>query len=91
LKHFTSLTQIQNSLNSGELTCINLLEDSLNKIKLSKTNSFIEVFSDEAIKRAKIIDNKIKAKTSGKLAGMIIGIKDNICYKNHKVSASSKF
>jgi aspartyl-tRNA(Asn)/glutamyl-tRNA(Gln) amidotransferase subunit A len=90
LKHFTSLTQIQNSLNSGELTCINLLDDSLNKIKLSKTNSFIEVFSDEAIKRAKIIDNKIKAKTSGKLAGMIIGIKDNICYKNHKISASSK-
>ena len=90
MKHFTSLTQIQNSLNSGELTCINLLEDYLSKIKLSKTNSFIEVFSDEAIKRAKIIDNKIKDKSSGKLSGMIIGIKDNICYKNHKVSASSK-
>jgi aspartyl-tRNA(Asn)/glutamyl-tRNA(Gln) amidotransferase subunit A len=26
----------------------------------------------------------------GRLAGMVIGIKDNICYKNHKVSASSK-
>ena len=90
MKHFTSLTEIHNSLNSGKVTCIDLLEDYLSKIKLSKTNSFIEVFSDEAISRAKIIDNKIIAKTSGKLAGMIIGIKDNICYKNHKVSASSK-
>ena len=90
MKHFTSFTQIQNSLNSGELTCKNLLEDFLSKINSSKTNSFIEVFSDEAISRAKIIDNKIKDKSSGKLAGMIIGIKDNICYKNHKVSASSK-
>ena len=90
MKRFTSLTEIQNSLYSGEFTCINLLEDFLIKIKSSKTNSFIEVFSDEAISRAKIIDNKIKDKSSGKLAGMIIGIKDNICYKNHKVSASSK-
>lgn len=30
------------------------------------------------------------AKGIGKLAGMVIGIKDNICYKNHRVSASSK-
>ena len=81
MKRFTSLTEIQNSLYSGEFTCINLLEDFLIKIKSSKTNSFIEVFSDEAISRAKIIDNKIKDKSSGKLAGMIIGIKDNICYK----------
>ena len=26
----------------------------------------------------------------GKLAGMVVGIKDNICFKNHKISASSK-
>ena len=26
---------------------------------------------------------------SGKLAGMVVAIKDNICYKNHKVSSSS--
>ncbi|RZK13975.1 MAG: Asp-tRNA(Asn)/Glu-tRNA(Gln) amidotransferase subunit GatA, partial [Pedobacter sp.] len=28
--------------------------------------------------------------TAGKLAGMVIGIKDNICYKDHIVTASSK-
>src|SRR3546814_17666430 len=28
--------------------------------------------------------------TAGKLAGLIIGIKDNICYKDHPVGAASK-
>ena len=40
--------------------------------------------------QAKLVDEKIASKKSGKLAGVIIGLKDNICYKGHKVSASSK-
>jgi aspartyl-tRNA(Asn)/glutamyl-tRNA(Gln) amidotransferase subunit A len=36
------------------------------------------------------VDEKIKAKTAGKLAGMVIALKDNLCYKGHQVSASSK-
>ncbi len=39
---------------------------------------------------AKEIDKKIKQGKEGRLAGMIIGIKDNICYKDHKVTAASK-
>lgn len=53
-------------------------------------NAFLEVFEDSARKKAAEVDGKIKAGTAGKLAGMIVGLKDNICYKNHKVSASSK-
>ena len=40
--------------------------------------------------KTKEIDKKILEGRSGKLAGMVIGIKDNICIKNHKVTASSK-
>ena len=40
--------------------------------------------------QALVIDEKIKSGTEGKLAGVIVGLKDNICYKGHKVSASSK-
>jgi aspartyl-tRNA(Asn)/glutamyl-tRNA(Gln) amidotransferase subunit A len=40
--------------------------------------------------KAASIQEKIEQKAAGRLAGMVIGIKDNICYKNHKVSASSK-
>lgn len=53
-------------------------------------NAFLEVFDEEALSLASKIDEKIKAGTANKLAGLVIGIKDNICYKNHKVSASSK-
>src|SRR5690606_36173587 len=37
-----------------------------------------------------LIQEKIGKGTAGRLAGMVVGIKDNICYAGHKVSASSK-
>ena len=40
--------------------------------------------------KAREIDQKILDGNEGKLAGMVIGIKDNICIKNHRVTASSK-
>ena len=33
---------------------------------------------------------KIKNRTAGSLVGLVVGIKDNICYENHKLSAASK-
>lgn len=42
------------------------------------------------MEKAKLVDEKIKGKTAGKLAGLVIALKDNICYKHHKVTASSK-
>jgi aspartyl-tRNA(Asn)/glutamyl-tRNA(Gln) amidotransferase subunit A len=53
-------------------------------------NAFLEVFTDSARAQAQAVDQKLKAGTAGQLAGVIVGIKDNICYKDHKVSASSK-
>ncbi len=69
---------------------MSLLEDYLSKIESSDLNAFLEVFVDSARTEAKRIDEKINAGTAGRLAGMVIGIKDNLCYRNHKVSASSK-
>ena len=40
--------------------------------------------------RAKNIDEKLFAGTAGRLAGMVVAIKDNICFKGHKVTAGSK-
>ena len=53
-------------------------------------NAFNEVFFDSANLQAAAVQKKIDQGTAGKLAGMVIGIKDNICYKGHQVSASSK-
>ena len=90
MKTFTSLKEIQSLLSNGEILLEGLVSDYIGKIKLSKTNSFIEVFEEEAKEKAKEIANKIKLGTHGSLAGMVIGIKDNLCYKDHKSSGASK-
>ncbi len=88
---FTSIQQLQADLASQKVTCLQLLEESIQRIEqLKHLNAFLEVFQESAKVQAQLVDEKLKAKTAGKLAGVIIGIKDNICYKGHKVSCSSK-
>jgi aspartyl-tRNA(Asn)/glutamyl-tRNA(Gln) amidotransferase subunit A len=53
-------------------------------------NIFLEVFGDEALKIASEVQSKINAGTAGRLAGMVVAIKDNICYTGHRVGAASK-
>ncbi|MEC8459032.1 MAG: Asp-tRNA(Asn)/Glu-tRNA(Gln) amidotransferase subunit GatA [Bacteroidota bacterium] len=67
------------------------VQEFLSKIERTKDlNIFLEVWGEEALDRAKKIDLKISNGKAGKLAGMIIALKDNICYRGHKVSAASK-
>lgn len=88
---FNNYNALQKALEQGTYTCVDIVKHYLSNINKQKhLNAFIEVFEEESIERAKLIDEKIKNKKAGKLAGMVIGIKDNIAYKGHKVSASSK-
>jgi aspartyl-tRNA(Asn)/glutamyl-tRNA(Gln) amidotransferase subunit A len=76
---------------SSETTLVALVNYYLQRIETYQhLNVFLHVYADEALKRAEEIDAKLKAGTAGKLAGMVISIKDMICYKDHPVSASSK-
>ena len=78
-------------MNAGKISCVQLVEESIKAIEAKKQlNAFLEVFNESALAQAKLVDEKIKSKTAGKLAGVVIGLKDNICYKGHKVSCSSK-
>jgi len=89
--NYRSLQAIKTDLKSGKVTCQALVSDYLTRIEKEKhLNAFLEVWGDEALAQAKTIDEKIKNGTAGRLAGMVMGIKDNLCYKGHKVSASSK-
>jgi aspartyl-tRNA(Asn)/glutamyl-tRNA(Gln) amidotransferase subunit A len=91
MKSYTALADIRTDLQSGAVTCVALVDLYLERIEANKhLNAFLEVFTDSARKQALAIDAKIKAGTAGSLAGMVIALKDNICYKDHKVSASSK-
>ncbi len=87
---FRTIADIKQAIKSGT-SAASIVEESLSKIaECNDLNAFVEVFSDSAREAAHIIDEKIKNGTAGKLAGVILGIKDNICYQGHKVSAASK-
>ncbi|MFA6085720.1 Asp-tRNA(Asn)/Glu-tRNA(Gln) amidotransferase subunit GatA [Mucilaginibacter sp.] len=89
--NYSSYNEIKSGLQSGEVTAESLVKGYLQQIKANtRLNVFNEVFEQEALNSAKGVDVKLKQGTAGKLAGMVIAIKDNICYKDHKVSASSK-
>ena len=90
MKNYTSYSAVREDLDSGAVSCEELTSYYIDKISASKTNSFLEVFEDSALEKAKEVDAKLKSGTAGKLAGFVIGIKDNISYKNHKVSGASK-
>jgi len=90
-KFYSSLSEIRSGLQRAEITVEGLVNNYLDQIKKNAhLNAFNEVFEQEALINAKNIDDRIKNGTAGKLAGMVIAIKDNICYKGHQVSASSK-
>jgi aspartyl-tRNA(Asn)/glutamyl-tRNA(Gln) amidotransferase subunit A len=91
LKGFTSLKNIQQELVNSKLSCVELVDYYLKEIESQKDlNAFLETFDTSAKAKAEQIDVKIKEGKAGRLAGLIISIKDNICYKGHKLSASSK-
>ena len=91
LEPHLSFQEIQETLSSGKTTCCEIINAYLTRIeKHSHLNAFLEVFEDSALSKARAVDQEIKSGKAGKLAGMVIGIKDNICYKSHKCSASSK-
>lgn len=88
---FNTIEQLQTDLKAARCSAVTLTQQTLQRIEEKKhLNAFLEVFTDSALKQAALVDQKISAGTAGKLAGVIVGLKDNICYQGHKVSASSK-
>lgn len=91
MSDYASFSEIKTVLEEGKTSCVEITENSLSRIKsYNHLNIFHEVFEEEALERARNIDERLRKGTAGKLAGMIVGIKDVLCYKDHKVQASSK-
>ncbi len=88
---FQSISRYQEQLNRGETTCLDAVNFYLPKINDSKKlNAFVEVYGAESIERAKYLDEKKKkGESCGRLFGVVIAIKDVLCYKEHKVTAAS--
>lgn len=91
MPHYRSLKDIQAHLASGTITVTQLVQGYLHSIDRQRhLNAFLEVFGDEALAKASELDQKRRDGRAGALAGMVLAIKDNICYQGHQVTASSK-
>lgn len=89
---YTLLSEVQADLKAGKTTCETLTRHYLEKSRANAhLNAFIELFEDHALEQARMVDSKIAGgEPLGPLFGLVIGIKDNIVYKGHISTASSR-
>ena len=82
---------LQSWLQQGKATCQETVERCLHNIAQgAHLNAFVRTYAEEARQQAATLDQKRQAGQANKLAGMVVGIKDLLCYQDHPVQASSK-
>ena len=79
--------ELMEKLEKNEITSENIIKSYSKRIdeKEKDVQAFVTVTADEALKQAESVD-----RTKSKLAGIPIGIKDNMCTKGVKTTCSSK-
>ncbi len=89
---YSNIQAYHQQLHSGNTNCVAVVKHYLEQINRFKhLNAFTEVFAEEALAKAATLDEKQKTgNITGRLHGVVIGIKDVLCYKSHKVTAASK-
>jgi len=92
LFRFTSIKDYHAALVAEHTTCTQAVKYYLDQMAAQENlNAYLEIFSDEALSLAAHLDaQRNQGKSLGKLHGVVIGIKDVLSYKGHKLSASSK-
>lgn len=90
MEKFSSFGEIKKSLENRDADCRAIVTHYLENITTkAHLNAFVEVYKQSALEQADWVDEKITKGKAGKLAGMVIGIKDVLCYAGHEANASS--
>jgi aspartyl-tRNA(Asn)/glutamyl-tRNA(Gln) amidotransferase subunit A len=89
---FSSIHEYRRELLSGSTSCREAVSYYLERIKrLGHLNAFVRVYAKEALAIADRLDQeRMEGNPMGKLHGVIIGIKDVLCYKDHPLTAASR-
>jgi len=70
---------------------VQLVNHYLERIEsYSHLNAFVDVYNEEAAQAAADVDEKLANKTAGRLAGLVIGLKDVLSFKGHGLQAGSQ-
>jgi aspartyl-tRNA(Asn)/glutamyl-tRNA(Gln) amidotransferase subunit A len=88
---FKNIESYHAQLQQQQTSCTEAVQHYLGLIETHKNlNAFIDLYSAEALEKAAILDaERASGKPLKKLHGVVIAIKDVICYRGHKVSAAS--
>ncbi len=87
---YRSYSATKAALQNGQTTCRQLVDHYLSRIdEYRHLNAFTEVYADEARQQADSVDEKRANGTAGRLAGMVLGIKDVLSYTDHGLRAGS--
>jgi aspartyl-tRNA(Asn)/glutamyl-tRNA(Gln) amidotransferase subunit A len=82
--------QMQALLQQGSTTCRAVVDQCIRNIAQgTHLNAFLRIYAEEAQQQATAIDQEYSATHLPGLAGMVVGLKDLICYKDHPVQAAS--
>lgn len=88
---YTSLEKYHNDLLNGSANCVDAVQHFLSRIEAARhLNAYTAVYAEEALAAARRLDQRRAAgHRPGPLHGLVIGIKDVLCYKDHPVTAAS--
>lgn len=91
MRSYATFRDIQHDLQNGTLSCKDLVHHHLTNIKSkAHLNAFLSVYEDEVLLRAAEVDQKIKNGNAGKLAGLVVGLKDVLSHAQHPLQSASK-
>lgn len=88
---FNSIKDYHIALQNGQTTCVEAVCFYIDAIKANASlNAFIEIYEAEAMAKAHALDAlRLSGAAIEPLHGVVVGLKDVICYKGHTVTAAS--
>lgn len=90
---YDSAELIASAVRNGEISAVELLDVIVERVKAvePKINAFITLAEDKAYEKARDIDRRVgKGLKVGRLAGVVLAVKDNICVKSFETTCGSK-
>ena len=91
MKSLIDFDALRKVFTQGKTSCEEIVSHCLDNIEQgTQFNAFVRTYEKEAREQAAAVDKKYKAGSAQKLAGMVVGLKDLLCYQGHPVQAASK-
>lgn len=88
---FKNFSQIRETIKSGDTSLPEIVQNYIQNIdqRNDEINAVVSLDKDQALQNAQKIQQRIEDDSAGKLAGMVIGIKDLICEKDKQATCAS--